>query len=168
MATDLHWPGILLAYAVIAVGVMSPGPALIVLKIVGGLYLLWLAWKSLRSAMTAVPLAVSTPSKRSDDRRMVFSGLLIHLTNPKGVFGWLATISVGMAVDAPLWVAMLIVAGGVTISAVGHIGYAIAFSTGRAVSIYARARRGIQLCLAAVFGAAGVRLLTTSFERTTP
>jgi len=211
----IHWPGILLAYAVITLGVISPGPAvmaimgtalekgrrpavvlasgvvcgsafwgitaaaglsvvlsqfgmaLVALKIIGGMYMLWLAWKSLRIAMNPVPL-IPRAATHTDNRRMLLSGLLIHLTNPKGVFGWLATISVGMTAGAPAWVAVVIVAGGVTISAIGHIGYAILFSTAKAATIYTRMRRGIQLSLSAVFGAAGLSLLTTSFERTTP
>ena len=207
MTGDVHLAGILMAWSVIAIGALSPGPAvlaimgaalergrrpaaflasgvvcgslfwgvmaaaglsallsrfgtaLVLLKIVGGLYLLWLASKALRAAFAdAPPPPPSVPNARRD-RHMWLTGLLIHLTNPKGVFGWLAMVALGMTAEAPGWVAVVIVAGGVTISAICHGGYALLFSTPGAARLYARARRAIQFTLAAIFGAAGLRLL---------
>ena len=135
------------------------GTVLIVLKIAGGLYLLWLASRALRAAFADAPPMRPAAPDADGNRKMWLSGLLIHLTNPKGVFGWLATVALGMTPESPVWVAVAIVAGGVTISAICHVGYALLFSTPRAARLYARARRGIQLAFAAVFGTAGLRLL---------
>ena len=58
--------------------------ALTAIKIAGGLYLLYLAWKSARSALTAdpQPTKATAPGKTAAHYRR---GLLLHLSNPKAV-----------------------------------------------------------------------------------
>ncbi len=59
------------------------------------------------------------------------------------------------------WVALAIVAGTSALSLVGHIFYALAFSTERVAAVYARARRGIEAALGMFFGLAGLKLLAS-------
>ncbi len=157
-----------LAAAGLATVLARYGQALIVLKVIGGLYLLWFAWRSLRTARSDAPPPRATGITARGTGRTWWTGLAIHLTNPKGVFGWMATIAVGMTPDTPGWVVIIIVVGGVTISAFFHVGYALLFSTERAAQLYERARRPIQYAFAAVFGVAGLHLLKAPLERTTP
>jgi threonine efflux protein len=73
---------------------------LVAIRVVGGLYLLWLAWKSARSALTPqMPLARTTRAPASSQRLYV-RGLLLHLTNPKAILVWLSIVS--LAVPAAL------------------------------------------------------------------
>ena len=60
---------------------------LIVLKIAGGLYLLWLAWKALRSALAGAPGAApeTYARKAASPAQMWAGGFLLHLLNPKAV-----------------------------------------------------------------------------------
>ena len=156
-----------LAAAGLATVLARYGQALILLKVVGGLYLLWFAWRSLRAARDDAPPPRAAGITARGTGRTWLTGLAIHLTNPKGVFGWMATIAVGMTPETPGWVVVVIVTGGVTISAFFHVGYALLFSTVRAAQLYERARRPIQYTFAAVFGAAGLHLLKAPLERTT-
>ena len=132
------------------------------LKVAGGAYLLWLGYKSVRSALrpnTALP----TPRTVGDVRAInaYFKGLAIHMTNPKAVLFWGALFS--MVVEpghSPLSLVMLLV----MTSALGVMcfcGYAIIFSTERAMTIYVKARRRIEAIFGLVFGALGITLLTT-------
>lgn len=136
--------------------------ALLVIKIVGGLYLLWLAYKAFRAAASkhdieARPLAGGIRRPRDYFMR----GLIIQMTNPKAALAWIAIISLGLAPGAPLWVSVAVVAGTTALSFVIHILYAVAFSTPLMVSLYGRARRAIQATLGVFFAFAGIRLLTS-------
>ena len=63
------------------------------IKILGGLYLLWLAVKSFRSAFSQQSASnMPVPSKG----KYVLQGLAIHLTNPKAVLAWVAILSIGV------------------------------------------------------------------------
>jgi amino acid exporter len=136
--------------------------ALTVIKIAGGAYLLWLAYKSFRSAASAHDLEARTLS--GSTRTPVgyaIRGLTIQMTNPKAALAWIAIISLGLQENAPLWVGFAIVVGTSALSIVIHCVYALAFSTRPMVRAYAKARRWIQGVLGAVFAVAGIKLLTS-------
>ncbi|MCC8933044.1 LysE family translocator [Rhizobium sp. 'Codium 1'] len=133
--------------------------ALILMRILGGLYLLYLAWRAFRSAASRIdPLRISKAT--ASLKRTFLMGYAIHLTNPKAIFAWLAIISLGLPADAtPLAVAIIVcgcLATGFTI----FMGYALLFSTSGALRIYRAARRYIDGTLAVLFTLAGVKLLT--------
>ena len=133
--------------------------ALTVIKIVGGLYLLWLAYKSFRAAASrhdieAVALSGGT-------RGYYLRGLIIQMTNPKAALAWVAIISLGLQPGAPLWVILIIVIGISALSVLIHCLYAVAFSTAPMVRAYGKTRRWIQGTLGVFFCFAGVKLLTS-------
>ena len=128
------------------------------LKILGGLYLLWLGYKALRSAASAKNLntaVIELPSKVAYFRR----GLTVQMSNPKAALATLAIVSIGVHTDAPIWVGISIVLGATLLSIGGHLMYALAFSTQPMVALYKRARRYIEAALGAFFCSMGIRLL---------
>lgn len=132
-----------------------------VMKIAGGAYLLFLAFKALRSASRKSPVSTTEDTPARASSRMYFlRGLLLHLTNPKAPLVWMATLSVGAAASAPpafLFTAVtLCELAGILVFA----GYAFLFSTRSATGIYRRMRRPFDLVVSALFGAAGIKLLT--------
>jgi threonine efflux protein len=136
--------------------------ALTIIKIAGGLYLIWLAYKAFRSAAARHDIEART--LRGTPRRapgLFLRGFTIQMTNPKAALAWIATISLGLQHDAPLWVAAVIVAGTTVLSILIHAAYALLFSTPAMVRIYGKARRIIQGTLAAFFAFAGLRLLSS-------
>lgn len=136
--------------------------ALTIIKIAGGLYLLWLAYKSFRSAASAHDIEASRLAGPTLSPLGYFTrGLAIQMTNPKAALAWIAIISLGLQDNAPLWVGFAIVAGTSVLSIVIHILYAVAFSTAVMVRLYSKARRAIQFSLGAFFTFAGIRLLTS-------
>ncbi len=88
-------------------------------------------------------------------------GLIAQMTNPKAALAWIALMSLGLQADPPWWVIAVIIAGTTFLSVVGHLLYALAFSTERIVLIYRRARRSIDLALGTFFCFAGIKLLTS-------
>jgi threonine/homoserine/homoserine lactone efflux protein len=64
---------------------------LIVLKLLGGFYLLWLAAKSARSAFQSGAMRpIPTQDEEVVPQRLFLRGLGFHLTNPKAILSWLS------------------------------------------------------------------------------
>ena len=140
----------------------SYATALFAIKVAGGVYLLWLAYKSFRAATSRHGMETRVLDGESRSPRGYFlRGLTIQMTNPKAALAWIAIISLGLQKGAPIWVAVSIVAGATILSAVIHCIYAIAFSTTPMVRLYAKARRWIQGTLGAFFAFAGLKLLSS-------
>jgi amino acid exporter len=152
------WGGLTLAG--LSALIAAYASAMRAVKTVGGLYLLWLAFKALRSA--AAPARIRTTDLASERGRLAYfiRGLSIQMTNPKAALTWIAIISLGVQSDAPGWVGIAIVLGNGILSIAGHLGYAVAFSTQPMVAFYGRARRWIETLLGVFFALAGIKLLT--------
>lgn len=131
------------------------------LKIAGGLYLLYLAYKALRSALRKEEMLPETGKAAPRTLKQTFLlGYAIHLTNPKAIFAWLAIISIGLPAHASIEAVGFIVGGCLATGIAVFTGYALLFSTSGALAVYRRARRGIDGTMALLFGVAGVKLLT--------
>lgn len=135
--------------------------ALFVIKVAGGAYLLWLAYKAFRAAAAAHDIEAAELAGGRRTRWGYFRrGYIVQMTNPKAALAWIAIIALGLAPGAPLWVGAVIVLGTFALSVAVHLLYALAFSTPIMVAAYGRARRWIQAALGAFFATAGLRLLT--------
>lgn len=135
--------------------------ALFAIKIAGGLYLLYLAYKSARSALSS-NVSQTTENRTTlvpDYAALYRRGLLMHLTNPKAILGWIAIMSIGLQPGAGSNTLLAILVGCAFLGIVIFCGYAMLFSTVPAIRIYQRSRRYIEGMLAMVFGFAGIRLL---------
>ncbi|MFN4058806.1 MAG: LysE family translocator [Roseinatronobacter sp.] len=132
--------------------------ALVVLKVMGGLYLLFLAWKSARAALSSAG-AVTLTSAPMRLRRFYLRGVLLHLSNPKAVLGWIAIMALGVRQGMSPMVLLTILGGCGVLGLIIHPGYALVFSTPRAVQLYMRARAWIEGAMAGLFALAGVKLL---------
>ncbi|MFK5733012.1 LysE family translocator [Pseudomonas urmiensis] len=137
---------------------------LVFMKILGGAYLLYLGFKAARSASkTDAQIEKEVPPSSDVGIKLYQKGLLMHLTNPKALLGWIATMTLGLGPAATNSTVALILAGCALLSITIFFGYAIVFSTAPMVSAYRRARRWIEASLAIVFGSAGLKLLFSKF-----
>lgn len=128
------------------------------LRYAAAFYLLWLSYKSMRSALssggiTGRPVQVSSP------RDAYAKGLMIHLTNSKAILSWGAVFSVALPPGAPVPELLRIGLTLMTLSVLLFSGYALLFSTGRAMRVYQKAGRWIEGAFAILFGAAALRIL---------
>ena len=158
---SLFW-AILAATGVSAV-LTAYAQALVILKIAGGLYLLYLAFRAGRSAMKPVSDAVKRSAEHGTlrYRSLYRQGVLMHIGNPKAIMSWIAIISLGVRQDTPVAGLPAIVGGCVLLGIMVFGGYAIVFSTASMIALYARLRRWIEGVLSAVFAVAGLRLLVS-------
>ncbi|MEM7667863.1 MAG: LysE family transporter, partial [Pseudomonadota bacterium] len=127
---------------------------LFALKLAGAAYLLWLAFEAARSAVAPTHAETRVPSSG-----FYAAGLGLHLTNPKAVFGWAATIAVGLPNGASPYEIMIFLAVCAILAVVINIGYALAFSTAPVIRMYQQVRRWVEGTFAAIFAAAGIGLL---------
>jgi threonine/homoserine/homoserine lactone efflux protein len=128
-------------------------------RIVGGLYLAWLALKAARSALSPRP-ALTQGARAGSLRAAFLKGLAIHLTNPKPILFFGALFGLGVPAHASATtLAALVVALGLQSAIVFH-GYAIAFSVPWIAERYLRLRRGFEAVFALAFGAAAWKILT--------
>lgn len=136
--------------------------ALFALKIFGGIYLLYLAFRAARSALNA-DATDSAPSPRADSHptnaALYRHGLVMHLANPKAVLAWIALVTLGLGAEASWHDVATILAGCAVLGVSIFCGYALLFSTAPMIHLYRSARRWIEGVLAAFFGFAGLHLL---------
>lgn len=130
-----------------------------VLRYCGAGYLLFLGYKSARSALS--PGQAKLRSVSAGNYRAAYGkGLAMHLTNPKAILFFGALFSVGVPVTAsPLQIGSVVVAVGLQSLAV-FTAYALLFSSGRIVAMYLRLRQWFEATFAVAFGLAGIALLT--------
>lgn len=134
-----------------------------VLRYTGAMYLIYLSYRSLRSAMTPAKTVVTSTSAGSFVAAYS-RGLLIHLTNPKAIlfFAALYSLAVPMTAGVAGLVSVILFVG--LISAVIFLGYAVLFATDSIRQWYVRARWAFETAFAALFGLAGFRLLISRFN----
>lgn len=133
---------------------------LLFIKIAGGLYLIYLGYRSLRSAATAKQISIGTSMPVVSQKIYFRRGLTVQMTNPKAVLAMTAIVSLGVQGAAPSWVGVVLVAGITGLSLTGHLMYAYVFSTDTAARVYVSARRWIEGALGIFFCGAGVKLLS--------
>lgn len=128
------------------------------LRYCGALYLLFLALKSLHSAVH--PTRATLPaSQAGTSRGHYLRGLLIHLTNPKAILFFASLYSIGVPAGArPAALLSVILAVG-ALSTVIFLGYALLFSNATARRLYVKSKTMFEVAFALFFGAASLKLL---------
>jgi threonine efflux protein len=131
------------------------------LKIFGGCYLLWLAFKSGRSALRPASSVTRSANANPSLRQLYSRGLLMHLTNPKAILVWISVVALAAPANGGAPHMLTTVVGCLAIGMMVFGGYAALFSTPLARRVYTSMRRWLDGGLAVVFGFAGIKLLTS-------
>lgn len=137
--------------------ILAWAPALIGLKIAGGLYLLYLAWKSAQGALA--PDSDAMEGRAVNGRNMILRGLMLNLMNPKAVLAWTAVIALGLPPQGAGAYLIAIVVLCALMAVAIYAGYALLFSAPPVRAAYARFRRWCEGLFALGFGLAGLRLI---------
>lgn len=131
-----------------------------VIRYAGAAYLLYLAAKSLRSAVRPKPVTMQPQSNES----LFLKGFLIHITNPKAILAWGAIYAIALPSGASTGMVWQLFGLLVTTSIIVFIGYGILFSHPAVVRGYVSAKRWFDALFAALFGAASLKILTARLE----
>ena len=149
--------------AATGLGAILQGSAhmLTALKLFGGAYLLWLAYKSARSALQKSDAINSLEDTGKWFRR----GLVLNLSNPKAVFAWMAALSMGMNADqgAPQVIAATAIC--MVLGSLCYAGYTLAFSLSGVMAAYQRIRRWVDSAVAGLFAIAGIGMIRSVFAK---
>ena len=121
---------------------------------IGAAYLLWLAWRTLRTPVTIGEVPVARPSRAFRD------GLVVNLSNPKVILFILALVPQFVSPAAPvlpqfLIFGLVLALGGFVVN--GLVGL-FAGGIGRRFLAAPRVERGLRYGSATIFGALALRL----------
>jgi threonine/homoserine/homoserine lactone efflux protein len=152
--------GFAAVFGVAALAQQHPWVAL-ALRIGGGLFLLRLAFLSLRSAWRGdhAGRALDTGDAMTSRRGGIGRGLALMLLNAKAGVFWISLAGLFLAHGTPGMVGVVAVAGAVVLSLGWHLTLALALSAGAVVRLYRRLQRGIEAALGVILGGLGLRLL---------
>lgn len=129
-----------------------------IIRYCGAGYLMFLALKSARSAMSRKE--IQPRSVQGSQRALFGKGLALHLTNPKAILFFGSLYAVGIPAGAsPQQLLLVIVAMAVQNFFIFH-GYALIFSLPHVTGGYLKLRRWFEGAFALGFGLAGVKILT--------
>lgn len=145
--------------------VLALYPSLLsLLKVAGGSYLLFLAFRAARAAIAGGQHTVRPQTRQTSAFAAWRRGLLVVLTNPKAALMWtaVATFLFGSGLTA----AQVVGFGPVAFVSASLIygSYGLLFSTGPAMRGYARFARGVESVFGAAFGLLGAKLLHDGFR----
>lgn len=132
------------------------------LKILGGLYLLYLAvmlWRGARQPLNAAIAAA--PSAAGLHRAFLF-GLMTQLSNPKTAVVYAGIFAALLPAAPPLWLALALPAGIFLIEFGWYAIVAIAFSAERPRAAYLQAKHWVDRFAGGVMGLLGLRLIYES------
>lgn len=136
-----------------------------VLKVFGGLYLLWLAWQSGKSALRKGLDKTLVRSGQVTGGRWFLRGLMLNLSNPKSVVAWMAALSVGLDSGDGIGRVALAVGVCVALGFMNNIGYSVMFSLSGVMAVYRRISAWINGVTAGLFALAGLGMIRSAFAR---
>ncbi len=133
-----------------------------VLRYFGAAYLMYLAYKSARSAISSKEIKVK--SLTGSGSTLFTKGLLLQLTNPKAVLFIGSLYSLGIPAGSSIQGLVIVISAVGTLGFVIFHGYAILFSSTVMTRLYLRLRRWFECAFAVGFGAASFKILTARFQ----
>lgn len=138
---------------------------LMLLKIIGGIYLLWLAYLSFKSSFNSTSIVSQNETKETGYRKWFFQGFILNSSNPKTVVAWMAALSVGMGATSNI---ISLVAAVLTCVLVGFLVnamYSILFSIDGVMNSYKKIGHCVDRVASGMFALAGLGLLQSAFNR---
>lgn len=138
----------------------SSSRVLIILKVLGGLYLLWLAYQSARSACYSDVVKNVISHKKN----WFLQGLLLNISNPKAVLAWMAALSVGLNSSDDIYTIITATVVCISVGFAANALYSILFSVGGVMRVYQRCRRWVDGVMAGLFALAGYGLIRSSIN----
>ncbi|TBR44759.1 LysE family translocator [Marinomonas agarivorans] len=134
---------------------------LMVLKVFGGLYLLWLAFLSTKAAAQPV-----SENNAFDVRKGWFlKGLILNVSNPKTVIAWMAALSVGLTPESNNYAIAAAVSVCIFVGFCTNAMYSFVFSVKSMMTIYQKSYRWVNGVMAGLFSLAGLSLIRSAFTK---
>ena len=160
----------LLTWGIVAasgMGVILQGSVylLMLLKVVGGLYLLWLAYLSYKSSLKRYSEVSKEQSQDSTYRKWFWRGFILNSSNPKTVVAWMAALSVGMGTNNDALSLIIAVAVCMFVGFSVNAMYSILFSINGVMNSYQKISHWVDRIVSGIFILAGLGLLRSAFSK---
>jgi len=133
--------------------------SLLAMRVMGGSYLLWLAYKGLSSVILNKPGRINASSEKLSNKKAWLRGFLVLITNPKAVLMWAAVATYLFGAGLTAEQVLLFGPVGAFSGFLIYGTYAVLFSTGFATKKYQQFSKWIEMLFAVSFGALGGKLL---------
>lgn len=124
--------------------------AVSILRVIGALYLLYLAYIAFTKAIQPPNLETVEPAHRPLSKHFL-AGYLLQVTNPKAISFWIAISSIGAVDGAAASVVTIFLVGAFLISFGCHGAWAVALSLDSVRSGYVASRRWVEATLGCLF-----------------
>ncbi|ERM15324.1 LysE family translocator [Pantoea ananatis] len=152
--------GMLTALGVSAI-LISSQSFMIWLKLLGAAYLLWLAFKAVRSALRPGNISARAAHQHKHLRGYYLQGLGLHLSNPKAALTWFTVTSVGLSGSATQWESCFLVATCALLGVIIFCLYALIFASRTAEKYLNRAKRSFDLVCAGFYALVAIGFLVS-------
>lgn len=136
------------------------------LKVLGGLYLVYLASVLWRSATHPIDAPASAEPGQRLLRRSFALALATQLSNPKTAVVYASIFAAFLPASLPGWIAAAMLPSIFLVETGWYALVALGLSSGRPRAAYLRWRRGIDRAAGSVMGALGIRLIADMGRRT--
>lgn len=141
---------------------MQAGWLYLALKVVGGLYLLYLGVRLWRGASEPIAIAPTGDVVGSRPGRSFVVALATQVSNPKAAVIYGSIFAALLPVHPPLWMFLALPPLILLVESGWYVVVALAFSSARPREAYLRSKRWIDRLTGSVMGALGVRLIVDS------
>lgn len=138
---------------------------LMLLKVLGGLYLLRLAYQSFKTSGSASTAALIEGNEPTHYRKWFWRGFILNSSNPKTVVAWMAALSVGMGAHTDILSLVAAVTACMFVGFFVNGLYSIVFSVGGVMRVYQKVKHWVERGVAAVFAIAGFSLIKSALSR---
>jgi len=145
--------------------IAQSGEFFAVVKVCGGIYLLWLAWNLIARGSPHDFELIDAGAVRGKSSSLFMRGLLTDLANPQTVLFFASIFAVTLTPETPLWARLTSWLGIVLSSCLWRALLSFTFSRQRMRKLYARWQRMIEKIAGVALAGFGVRLLLEGFGR---
>ncbi len=135
-----------------------------IMKYCGAAYLLFLAYKSIRSIIYPTKLVMDQGCTLSF-KQFYFKGLMIHITNPKAILFFSSIYSIGIPKGSDITDLLTVIISIGMISVTVFIGYAILFSNRLSRIIYFKLKNYFEAIFFVLFGIAGTGVIIEGINK---
>ncbi|PID26772.1 MAG: lysine transporter LysE [Candidatus Cloacimonadota bacterium] len=136
---------------------------LMILKIVGGIYLLWLAFLSIKDAIEPQSQSLKREIESKSYLRWFIEGVILNVSNPKTVIAFVVALSTGIETTKGT---ISLILGVITCVIVGFLTngfYSLSFSFRFVMNWYQKVNRWINFIVSVLFLIIGFDLILSAF-----
>ncbi len=137
----------------------------LILRLLGAAYLLWLGYNSLIAAHTGPSTSPNHPEGPQAGHTSFQNGFLVMMTNPKAAIYFGSILTAFIPQNAPLWMLVVIVIITTAQSTLQHFITASIFSTKRVSNWFQKTKQGMQRLFGSLYIILGLGVAYDAYKR---